>query len=88
LTYYSIFSSNPVNVDNYKPGTSGGIGGVGADGGGGGGGGGGGVGGTSGPFFFPAKYQITKPTTITATIIQKRVIVFENRNWLIEIGNW
>jgi len=50
-----------VNVENYIPGTSGGIDGVGVDGGG-------------GPFFFPAKYQITKPTTTTATIIQKRVI--------------
>jgi len=50
-----------VNVENYIPGNSGGIGGVGVDGG-------------VGPFFFPAKYQITKPTTTTATIIQKRVI--------------
>ena len=62
MNHYTTFSSNPVNVENYKPGTSGGIGGVGVDGG-------------VGPFFFPAKYQITKPTTITATIIQKRVMV-------------
>lgn len=55
-----------VNVENYIPGTSGvppwvGPGGVGVDGG-------------VGPFFFPAKYQITKPTTMTATMSQKRVI--------------